>query len=91
MAPEVNCDRTVISITLDSPETGQVPSHVTFDNRLYQVVCVSASGLYPVSEAPSMSTNPEDEPVVDFCHLYSSVPLCPDGNALLVIGFGAVL
>ena len=77
-----------ILTTFDSAAPGQSDLQLTLATRLNQVVCVMAPGLYDDESLPGISVKPELLPVVDSCHLYSSVPACPFGETRLIRGEG---
>ena len=60
-------------------------SQVTFESLLYQVVAIKVPGFNVTELLDAISLNPEELLVVDRCHLYSSVPVCPVGRDKLVI------
>ena len=63
-------------------------SHVTFESLLYQMVAVKAPGAKVAELLEAISANPEELLVVDFCHLYSSVPAYSVGRPVLVKAAG---
>jgi len=48
-------------------------------------------GVQVTEFEPEISEKPTPGPVTDCCHLYSSVPDCPDGKEMLVIDDGVKL
>ncbi len=79
---------TVILITFELAAVVQSLLQVTLASLLNQVVLVRAAGSYVVEVAPVISENPVVELVVEDCHLYSRVPVCPVGSEVLVNALG---
>ena len=86
--PELGLTHIVTSSTLLSAASVQL-AQVDRASRLNQVVCVSAPALYVSVVAPTMSLKPALPLVVDDCHLYSRVPVCPLAATLLVKAAGS--
>lgn len=82
-------DEMVTSTTLLSAAPVQSDEQETRANRLYQVVCVRAPASYVSELLDAMSLKSALLLVVDDCHLYSKVPECPPGAALLVKAAGS--
>ena len=66
---------TVIFKTFDSTAPVQSASQSTLAKRLYHVVVVKTPGEKVSELELAISTNPAELLVVDFCHLYSILPL----------------
>ena len=60
----------------------------TLANLLNHVVCVKALASYIAELLEAISLKPALLLVTDDCHLYSSVPVCPVGAAVLVKAAG---
>ena len=86
--PPTETGSTVMAITLVATADDQSAMQDTLARRLYQVFTPNAPGAKEGASLPDMSANPEAEPAVDFCHLYSSAPDCPEGSAVLDRGAG---
>ncbi len=79
---------TVILTALEVAAVVQSLLQVTLASLLNQVVLVSAAGSYVVEVAPEISEKPDVELVMEDCHLYSRVPVCPVGRDVLVKALG---
>jgi hypothetical protein len=82
---------TVIWITFDSAAPDQFDKQLTRAIRLYHVVCVVTPGEKDAELLAGISEKPELLPVVESCHLYSRVPVCPVGKVRLANGEGVKL
>ena len=79
---------TVISITLLATAPVQSAEQDTLAKRLNQVVTVNAPAVYVVALLEAISAKPALLLVVDDCHLYSTIPVCPLAATLLVNAAG---
>jgi hypothetical protein len=79
---------TVISITLLATAPVQFAEQDTLAKRLNQVVWVNAPAVYVAALLEVISLKPVVALVMDDCHLYSKVPVCPLAATLLVNAAG---
>ena len=82
---------TVISMTFDSANPVQSVMQSTLAIRLYHVFCAISPGLKLAVLLPAMSVKPVVLLVVESCHLYSRVPVCPEGKTRFEIEEGVKL
>lgn len=74
---------TVATSTFEATAPVQSCMQSTLASLLYQVVWVMAPGLYEAELLTAISVKPVLLLTVDCCHLYSRVPVCPVGTAML--------
>lgn len=80
---------TVTSSTLLSTAPVQSDLQSTLANRLNQVVWLSEPASYVAELLDAISLKPVLLLVIEYCHLYSKVPVWPVGEALLVNAAGS--